>query len=88
MKAVKNGGNRQNLHEKLRAFAKKPLSVLIDEIAKDPEFHLNKKEIKPLLSISSLIGRAPEQVRDFLKDEVYPFLKKWKRPVKLPPVEI
>jgi adenylosuccinate lyase len=89
MKAVKKGGNRQELHEKLRRFSKKTLDALIQEITNDPEFHLDRKEVKPLLSISSLIGRAPEQVRDFLNSEVHPFLKKWKgKQVKLPSVEI
>ncbi len=89
MKAVKKGGNRQDLHEKLRRFSKKTLDALIQEITNDPEFHLDRKEVKPLLSISSLIGRAPEQVRDFLNSEVHPFLKKWKgKQVKLPSVEI
>lgn len=89
MKSVKKGGNRQDLHEKLRRFSKKPIDVLINEISKDPEFYLNRKEIKSVFSISSLIGRAPEQVRDFLTKEVHPFLKKWKgaRP-KLHSVEI
>jgi adenylosuccinate lyase len=89
MKAVKNGGDRQELHEKLRRFSKKSIDSLIDEIGKDPEFHLTRKEITPLLSISSLIGMAPEQVRDFLKEDVSPFIKKWKgRPPKFAPVEI
>jgi len=89
MKAVKKGGSRQDLHEKLRRFSKKSLDQLIDEVAKDPEFHLDRKEIKNLLSIPSLIGRAPNQVRDFLSKVLRPFLKKWKdAPVKLPLVEI
>jgi adenylosuccinate lyase len=89
MKSVKKGGNRQDLHEKLRRLSKKSIDVLINEISKDPEFHLDRKEIKSVFSISSLIGRAPEQVRDFLTKEVHPFLKKWKgaRP-KLQSVEI
>ena len=88
MEAVKKGGSRQDLHEKLRRFSKKPLEDLVEEIEQDPEFDLTRKEIKPLLTVSSLIGRAPEQVRDFLTTQVHPFLKKWKSaPPKLPSVE-
>ncbi len=89
MKAVKNGGSRQDLHEKLRRLSKKSLAALVEEITSDPEFHLNRKELKPLLSISTLIGLAPDQVRNFLKREVHPFLKKCplKAP-KLPSVEV
>ncbi len=78
MKAVKKGGSRQELHEKLRRLTNQPLEKLIEAIAQDPEFGLQKKEIKPLLSIPSLVGRAPEQVRDFLQKEIDPVLKTWK----------
>jgi len=89
MKAVKNGGNRQELHESLRRCSSKSVDKLIDEIAKDPKFHLDRKEIKPLLSIPSLIGRAPEQVHAFLRGDVFPFIKKWKgRPVKFALLEV
>lgn len=89
MEAVKKGGDRQNLHEKLRTFSeKKSIDFLIKEIEKDPSFHLTKKEILPLLSISSLIGRAPEQAQAFLKNEIYPYLKLQKsKKIKIDPVE-
>ena len=75
MEAVKKGGHRQELHEKLRNFSeKKSIDYLITEIEKDPSFYLKEKDVKPLLMISSLIGRAPQQVHQFLKQEVYPYL--------------
>lgn len=89
MKAVKKGGNRQDLHEKLRKLSEKSLNALVEEITSDPEFHLNRKELKPLLSVSTLIGLAPNQVRNFLSREVHPFLKKCPlKPPKLPSVEV
>ena len=89
MKSVQKGGHRQDLHEKLRRFSKKPLESLLKEIAKDPDFHLSRKEIQPILSISALVGRAPEQTRLFLKTSVHPFLKKWKKgAVTLPSIEL
>ena len=90
MAAVKKGGNRQNLHETLRCFSKtQSLDSFIQAVAKDPTFQLTQKEIEPLCKISSLIGRAPAQVHEFLKEEVHPFLKRWKQPPPaLLPIEI
>lgn len=89
MEAVKRGGHRQELHEKLRHFsAKKSIDFLIKEIEKDPSFHLKANDIKPLLMISSLIGRAPEQVDHFLNKEVNPYLKLHKKSnVAIPKIE-
>lgn len=89
MEAVKRGGNRQELHEKLRHFsAKKSIDFLIAEIEKDSTFHLKEKDIKSLLEISSLIGRAPEQVHLFLTQEVYPYLKIHKKSnIAIPTIE-
>jgi len=89
MEAVKKGGDRQLLHEKLRQFSsQKSMDSLITEIEKDSAFHLTSKDIKPLLEISSLIGRAPEQVDDFLEKEVHPFLKLHKtNPIQMPVIE-
>jgi len=75
MEAVKKGGDRQKLHEKLRLFSQqKSIDFLLEQIEKDPAFHLKAKDIKHLLEIPSLIGRAPEQVHEFLKQEVQPYL--------------
>lgn len=90
MMAVQKGGDRQKLHEKLRKLShalsstKDPLKTLLHEIEKDPDFGLSLKEIKPLLAPTALIGRAPEQVQAFLKNEVSPFLSKFKN--KKPPI--
>jgi adenylosuccinate lyase len=89
MEAVKKGGNRQDLHEKLRRLSAQPSPNLAAEIEKDRDFRLNKNEIEPLLSIRSLIGRAPEQVSEFLEKEIRPYLNLHKE-TKVPiyPVEI
>jgi adenylosuccinate lyase len=90
MKAVKKGGNRQDLHEKLRILSlNKSMNSLLSEIEKDPHFHLKKEDIEPLLTIPSLIGRAPEQVHKFLKEEVQPFLRSHKKlPIQILPIEL
>ena len=85
MASVNKGGDRQALHEKLRQISlaarkkKDPLPFLLKEIEKNPDFKLKKQEIKPLLSLASLIGRAPEQALDFLKKDVEPYLAKQKK---------
>ncbi len=82
MLAVRKGGDRQTLHEKLRKFSQaalkqsKPLKYLESIIEKDASFHLKRKDLAPLSRVSSLLGRAPEQVKEFLKEEVAPLLRK------------
>lgn len=88
MEAVKKGGNRQELHEKLRKMnqAKK---ISAQSIAKDPAFHLSEKEVERLSELKYLIGRAPAQVKEFLKDCVQPYLKRHSAvSVVLPPLEL
>lgn len=82
MEAVKRGASRQKAHEHLRdlsfAAMKKehPMEALIRSVEKAPEFRLTKTEIEAMANPRKLVGRAPEQVSDFLKTEVHPFLKK------------
>jgi adenylosuccinate lyase len=79
MKAVKQGADRQEVHEKLRTLSGKP----IGEIAK--ELHLNPKEFSAL----SLTGRASDQVRDFLTNDVKPYLEQHKNIfISMPVVEV
>lgn len=70
MYAVKKGADRQDVHERLRKLSGKS----IDEIAK--ALHLDLKDLQ--LTPTSLIGRASNQVRDFLYSEVHPFLSRHK----------
>ncbi len=73
MKSTQKGESRQELHEALRQISQKikgekdPLKSLLSQVTSDPRFHLSPKEAKELLSIKSLIGRAPEQAEEFLK---------------------
>ncbi|MBK5251109.1 MAG: adenylosuccinate lyase [Peptostreptococcaceae bacterium] len=81
MAAVKKGGDRQELHERIRVhsmeaakqvkqFGKK--NDLLERIAKDDTFNLNLGDLKELMNPSLYIGRAPEQVTDFIKKRVNP----------------
>jgi len=83
MAIVKNGGDRQEAHEKIRVLSHeaghqvKQLGLendLIERIHNDPYFDSIKKDLDTLLDPSSFIGRAPEQVDGFLKNWVQPAL--------------
>ena len=84
MLAVKNGGDRQELHEKIREYsmiaAKRVKEEgkdnnLLELIAADPAFKINQKELDDMMSPANFIGRAGEQVTDFIKNEIAPILK-------------
>jgi adenylosuccinate lyase len=83
MEAVKLGGDRQELHEKIRVYSieagrrvkEEGLdNNLISLIEKDESFKLNKDKMYELLDARNYTGRAPEQVDEFLKEHVYPLL--------------
>ena len=83
MKSVKKGGNRQELHERLRvhshaAAANVKLNGgkndLIDRIAADDVFPLTREEIEQELDPSLYIGRCVSQVEEFLAEEAQPVL--------------
>lgn len=84
MDAVKNGGNRQELHERIRQLsmeAGKNVKVegkennLVDLIAADPSFGLTKEQIEATLKPELYVGRAPYQVGVYLRDVVNPVLE-------------
>lgn len=84
MKAVKRGGNRQELHEAIRVHSiaagnavkeEGRQNDLISRIAGDPLFGLTEEEIKAELDPAMYTGRASEQVTEFLSQCVRPRLK-------------
>ena len=85
MDAVKKGCDRQDLHEKIRVYsmeAGKTVKMewkennLAELIAGDPAFGLTLEEINAVMKPENFVGRAPQQVEDFLKDYVEPVLEK------------
>ena len=75
MQAVEKGGNRQELHERLRQHAiaagkqvkEEGLpNDMVDRIAADPAFGLTKEEIVAGLVPENFVGRAPQQVEEFI----------------------
>ena len=86
MEAVKRGGNRQELHEALRthshaAAARVKLeggqNDLIDRIVADPLFPLTREEIEAQMDPALYVGRAPEQVTEFLEGPVAELLGRY-----------
>lgn len=84
MDAVKAGGDRQELHERIRELsmeAGKSVKVegkennLLELIAADPAFNLTLEELKKTMDPSKYVGRAPLQVDHFLKKVVQPILE-------------
>jgi adenylosuccinate lyase len=85
MEAVKKGGDRQSLHERIRQYSmesQKGIKLegktndLLDRIVADPVFKLGKKDLDRILDVSEFVGRAPQQVEEFVKDYVDPLLKR------------
>ncbi len=85
MEAVKRGGDRQEIHEKIRGHsmaaaknvkAKGGENDLLKRIASDEAFGLTQDELDLLLDPSKYIGRAPEQVEEFISTLVRPRIKK------------
>lgn len=87
MESVKRGGNRQELHEKLRRLSKKK-NLTAKHISEDPAFLLSEEDLALYCDPNQLIGRAPKQVREFIQNHVNAFLKRHlKISVILPPLE-
>lgn len=84
MDAVKAGGDRQELHEKIRELsmeAGKNVKVegkdnnLLELIAADPAFNMSLEELKKTMDPSKYVGCAPLQVDNFLTKNVKPILE-------------
>ena len=81
MQAVEKGGNRQELHERLRQHAiaagkqvkEEGLpNDMVDRIAADPAFGLTREEIVAGRVPENFVGRAPQQVEEFIANVLQP----------------
>ncbi len=90
MEAVKRGADRQAVHEAIRVHSMEAAANvkmnggrndLLERIAADPLFDLDTAVLKELLDPSLYVGRAPEQVSDYLRNDVYPVLRKNKKEI-------
>ena len=84
MECVKAGGNRQELHERIRVLSQQASKTvkelgkdnnLIDLIRADKLFAPVHNKLDDILSAEKFIGRAPSQVVEFIQNEVEPILK-------------
>ncbi len=81
--AVRRGGDRQAVHERLRVHSRAAADRVLGEgganpflqlVAEDPEVPLDRTELDALLDPARFVGRAPQQVREFLAEVVRPAL--------------
>lgn len=84
MEGVRRGGDRQELHERIRVHSMEAARVikeqggdcdLVARIASDPAFNMSEADIKKVMKPENYIGRAPEQVDEFIDGCVSPALK-------------
>ena len=84
MDAVKMGGNRQELHEKIRELSmvaganvkrEGKDNNLLELIAQDPAFNMSLEDLQKTMEPSKYVGRAPIQVEKFLQEVVNPILE-------------
>ena len=83
VKAVRDGGNRQDAHERIRRYSIDAARAikdgatsndLLDRIAADDAFGMTRAELEATMDPHRFVGRAPEQVDEFLAEVVEPLL--------------
>lgn len=86
MESVRRGGDRQQLHEKIRQYASQAgyrvrnlgePNTLLEVIAADPDFALTREELADLSDPARYVGAAPQQVANFLDKQVAPVLDRY-----------
>ncbi len=97
MEATKKGGNRQDLHERIRQLSMEAGAVvkqegkpndLLDRIAAEPMFGLTKDELMKIADPSLYIGRCPQQVEAFISEVIKPLLDAHKDDLQVEEVEL
>lgn len=91
MNAVLKGGDRQELHEKIRRHSMAAGAVvkeqggecdLLQRIADDPSFGLSLDELQGIMNPADYVGRAPAQTMEYLSETVRPTLEKYKNEIE------
>ncbi len=84
MAGVRNGGDRQDLHERIRVHSRAAAHAvkaegrdnpLMELVAADPAFAVIRSQLPSLMDPARFIGRSPEQVDSFVRNEVEPRLR-------------
>ena len=92
MESVKRGGDRQELHERIREHSMAASqrvkgegldNDLISRIINDDAFNLSKEEILEIIDPTKFVGRAPSQVVEFIDEYVTPIIEQNKEAVKI-----
>ena len=88
MEAVKAGGNRQKLHEKIRKYSMETTTLVkekgaendfMERIKRDEDFAIIKDKLDDILNPKNFIGRAPKQVTEYNAEVAKPLLRKFKK---------
>lgn len=83
MDAVKAGGDRQELHERIRTHSMAAGRVvkeegkendLLERIAADPAFGMTMEQLTAIMDPKNFVGRAPEQTQEFISEVIEPIL--------------
>lgn len=86
MEAVKRGGDRQELHEKIRNYSMQAAkrvkeegleNNLLELLEKDSDFKMTSSDIENILDSRNYIGRSASQVEEFIKNYVNPIISKY-----------
>lgn len=97
MEGVKRGGDRQDLHEKIRQLSMKAgenvkvhggQNNLMDLIVEDGSFGITADEVSEILNPALYIGRAPKQVEEYITEVVNPMLEENKDLLTISKVEL
>ncbi|MBS4960784.1 MAG: adenylosuccinate lyase [Clostridiales bacterium] len=84
MDAVKRGGNRQELHERIRVHSMEAGKVvktegkpndLLERIANDSMFGMSLEELKNIMDPKNFVGRAPQQTEEYVQGYVMPLIE-------------
>ena len=87
MESVKAGGDRQAIHERVRVHSQAAAtrmkaegleSDLLERIAADPAFPIDRESLTALLAPAKYTGRAQEQTERFIEHTVDPILDRYK----------
>jgi len=88
MEAVKAGGNRQKLHEKIRKYSMETITLVkekgagndfMERIKRDEDFVKIKDKLADIINPKNFIGRAPKQVTEYITEVAKPLLRKFKK---------
>jgi adenylosuccinate lyase len=88
MESVKNGGDRQDLHEEIRVLSMEAAEQvkkhgqnndLIDRVIKSDKIKLTEEDIYKIIDPKKFIGRSAQQVEEFINDKIEPILQKNKK---------